>query len=903
MLDEFQGVSRSVSSSERVVQPAEADTIVYPEDVTPAPAPAVDRPQRIGRYVVLEVLGVGGMGVVCAAYDPKLDRRVALKLLRDATTPEGTHATAGQARLIREAQALAKLSHPNIITVHDVDVADGKLFMAMEYVEGKTIHQWIDEAKHPWRQILKVFVDAGRGLAAAHAAGVTHRDFKPSNVLIGNDGRVRVLDFGLATASEREMEFFAELFNVRPAELVTAPSEDVMDVIGSTGDLKLTQAGRCVGTPGYMAPEQHMGLPVDAKSDQFSFGASLFEALYGRLPYNTDSDEAGFWAAVEGQLEQPRDSTVPPWIFRVLEVSLAPRPEDRWPSMDAMLAALQADPARRRRRILAAVGAAGVVGLAAWAGATALAPDASKCADGEQHLAGIWDAPTRDAIEKKFRGVDKVYADHAWTSVSQEIDDYGARWVGTYVRICEATHVRGEQSDQLLDVRMACLERGRSELQALSELFLAADADVVRNAVAATAELGAIESCKDIREISSRNALPDDPDARQKIDAVLAEVDRSEAQIVGGRYEEGLATAKAALAEAQTVGHEPTRCAATYAVGAAQEKARELEASRRTLEKAIFCASEVGDPKTEAAAWSRLLYLLGRELQEPEAALALELPANAAARRAGGDEVSVANNTMYVAVTLSELGRHTEAAEAGRRAVELLTAVHGAQNPSTANGHGALGAILGRAGQNEEAKVHLRIAFDTFRTLLGENHPDVAVSALNLGNVLKNEDDLDGARELYELALRIRTAAGEDELKLAQVYAQLGQVEDAMGKHAEARASLERAVAIFEANPAAPPRQLLAALNNLGLTLMAAGDAEAALSRFEHATELVKMLDEHPQNARTAYFLCDALVTLERWSAARPTCTDALAQLERLDPNGPHVEAAREAVKRADAAR
>jgi tetratricopeptide (TPR) repeat protein len=880
-------VSRSGSSSERVARPAEADTIVYPEDVAEAKSSALDRPQRLGRYVVLEILGVGGMGVVCAAYDPKLDRRVALKLLRDAATPEGTHATAGQARLIREAKALAKLSHPNIITVHDVDVADGKLFMAMEYVEGKTIHQWLDEKSRAWREILHVFV----------AAGLTHRDFKPSNVLIGNDGRVRVLDFGLATAREPEPEFLAELLNVRPAELTTVPSEDVMGVIGSTGDLKLTQAGRCVGTPGYMAPEQHMGLPVDAKSDQFSFGASLYEALYGHLPFTSDSDEAGFWAAVEGKLAEPRDTAVPPWIFRILEVSLAARPEDRWPSVDEMLAALEADPARRRRRIAAAVGGVAVMGLAAWAGAAALAPDASKCADGEHHLAGIWDPPTRDAIEGVFLGVDKAYAADTWTAVSLSLDAYRQQWVETYTDICEATHVHGEQSDQLLDVRMACLERGRSELRALSELFVAADADVVRNAVAATETLADLEACRELWEIPSRNALPDEPDAREKVDAVLAEVDRSAAQVGGGRYDDALVSAEAALKEAEAVGHAPTHCSAMLAVGIAQEKTRALEASRSTLESAIGCASDCGDGKTEARAWSHLIYVLGRELREPESALALRLAADAAARRAGGDRGTQANTALYVAVTLSELGRAEEAVAAGQEAVRLLEEVHGDRHSHTMNGHGALGAILGRAGRNEQAKAELRRALETTQHVLGKHHPEGAVYALNLGNVLKNEKDLAGARELYELALRIHLDSGEDDLKVAQVYAQLGQVEDALGEREKARASLERALEMLQSNPGAPPRNVVAALNNLGLLLLGAGDAAGALAKFERASLLVQTLDEQPQNARTAVFVCQALVALERWDDARTSCSEALALLERLDPEGPHLDIARDAVR------
>jgi tetratricopeptide (TPR) repeat protein len=430
----------------------------------------------------------------------------------------------------------------------------------------------------------------------------------------------------------------------------------------------------------------------------------------------------------------------------------------------------------------------------------------------------------------------------------------------------------------------------------LTELFANADADVVQSAVAATQSLADVDACRELWEIPSRNALPDDPDARDKVDAVLAEVDRSAAQVTGGRYDEALLTAEAAQQQADALGHAPTRCASLLAVAIAQEKTRKLQESRATLESAVLCASDATDAKTEARAWSHLIYVLGRELHEHEVALALQLPADAAARRAGGDEASRANTAMYVAVTLSEQGRFDEAVKAGEEAVRLLEQVHGEQHPYTANGRGALGAILGRAGKNAEAKKHLRLALESFRTVLGDNHPDVAISALNLGNVLKNENDLAGARELYELALQIREDSGEDELKVAQVHAQLGQVQDALGEHEPAKSSLQKALAILESHPQAPPRHLVAALNNLGLALLRGGDAAGALGHFERAAALVDTLDEQPQNARTVYNVCEALVALERRAEAKETCTEALAMIERLEPGSASAETARATV-------
>jgi predicted Ser/Thr protein kinase len=192
---------------------------------------------RLGRYLVLRVLGEGGMGVVFSAYDEELDRRVAIKVL--STRAAG--GTSGRARIRREAQAMARLSHPSVITVHDVGEVDGDVFVAMELVDGETLGAWLARERPKWRRVLEVFAEAGRGLAAAHAAGLVHRDFKPDNVMLGRDGRVRVMDFGLARGSAAEDE--------------PSPGGDAEVARGV--DLRLTRSGAVMGTPLYMAPEQH----------------------------------------------------------------------------------------------------------------------------------------------------------------------------------------------------------------------------------------------------------------------------------------------------------------------------------------------------------------------------------------------------------------------------------------------------------------------------------------------------------------------------------------------------------------------------------------------------------------------------------------------------------------------
>ena len=321
------------------------DTVIRvgpsPVPVGGEPSSVEERPgQRIGRYFVLSKLGQGGMGEVFSGYDEELDRRVALKVVRQRLA-----GSRGQERMLREAQALGRLSHPNVVQIHDVGEFDGELFLAMEFVKGVTLRAW--QARHdPASEVhrsalIDMYMQAGRGLAAAHAAGIVHRDFKPDNVIVGDDGRARVLDFGLATDEPRAAESAGR----------------GVDLDG------LTDAGSILGTPAYMAPEQFMARPTDARTDVFAFSVALYDALYGEMPFEGTTLAGREAAVLAGQVRTaPVDSKVPAWLRAVLLRGLARDPADRFGSMEAMLVALADDPIARRRRYLR-LGALGVVAL------------------------------------------------------------------------------------------------------------------------------------------------------------------------------------------------------------------------------------------------------------------------------------------------------------------------------------------------------------------------------------------------------------------------------------------------------------------------------------------------------------------------------------------------------------
>ncbi|WP_224240486.1 protein kinase domain-containing protein [Hyalangium gracile] len=308
------------------------------------PTPREEPPLRpgavLGRYVISRVLGVGGMGVVYAAEDPRLGRKVALKLLRSTLADAGER----QARLLREAQAMASLSHPNVLPVFDLGTEGGQVFLAMELVEGPTLAGWLRDRQRPWRQVLGLFLEAGRGLAAAHRAGLVHRDFKPANVLVGADGRPRVTDFGLVRMEAAE----------EPAGMLA---------LAAGAEPSLTRAGAVPGTPAYMSPEQLAGRPVDARGDQFSFCVALYEALYGLRPFAADAPAEHRWT-----LRRPeRGPRLPRAVKAALARGLALEPGERFASMDALLEALSRAPAPRGRwwALGLAVGL-GLAGIGGW---------------------------------------------------------------------------------------------------------------------------------------------------------------------------------------------------------------------------------------------------------------------------------------------------------------------------------------------------------------------------------------------------------------------------------------------------------------------------------------------------------------------------------------------------------
>ena len=583
------------------------------EEVSPAPAGI----QSIGRFVVLKKLGAGAMGVVYAAYDADLDRKVAVKLLKVGTEGKKDR----RARLYREAQALAKLSHPNVVQVYEVGTHDHQVFVAMEFLNGETLRDWQRVDEPDMQSLLEVYVQAGRGLEAAHRAGLVHRDFKPDNALIEGDGRVRVLDFGLARASDDEE---SSVLSTEP-ELEEQLGKLSASSSGSRpGDLHspdgLTMTGAMMGTPAYMSPEQFTGEAATPASDQFAFCVTLWEALYGKRPFAGGDALTLAFNVKQGKLrEPPRDATVPGWLHRVLARGLSVEPDDRWPSMSALLDELTRDRGRNRRAVWLT---AGVAGLATALGVASLSGDEPNvCSDMQAALEGAWDDSRKTEVRTAFEASGVPYASDVLARVEARFDDYADEWVHSRTDACEATHVRGEQSQHLLDLRMGCLDRRRAGLAAMVETFADADAAVVERAPSAIAGLLPVAPCDDRERLMARVPPPDDPIVAGRVDDIRERLERARAIGEAGRYQQAVAEMEDLAEESEDVDYPPLRAELLAERGHARKAVGRLDEAEADFAESFSIALTAGDDETAANAAGASCNLIGYLQQRYDEAL------------------------------------------------------------------------------------------------------------------------------------------------------------------------------------------------------------------------------------------------------------------------------------------
>ena len=810
--------------------------------------------QLVGRYVVLNPLGAGGMGIVYAAYDPQLDRKVALKLLHiEAVSRSGVTQSRidGHTRLLREAQAMARLRHPNVVAVHDVGSYGERVFIAMEFVEGSTLKSWLRSQPRTRKDVLAVFVQAGRGLQAAHDAGLVHRDFKPENVLVSTSGQAQVLDFGLAKSTEDGAETPGQ---APRGELELATSLNSLSC-------ELTQQGAVMGTPAYMSPEQHMGLPTDGRTDQFSFCVALYEALYGTPPFPADSLPTLALAVVTGKVaDAPRESQarVPLWLRRVLLRGLSTDPAQRYDTIAALLEALAHDPSTARRRWLYAVAAVAALGLGVGGYAQYLAQSEQRCADAEQDLTGVWDDDLRRSTRDAFLAASEAsFADDTWQRVARTLDAYTAAWVHLQTAVCTATYVDHTQSVELLHLQSACLARRLSEVRAVTEEFTQPDATVVERAVEIVAGLANLRACTDEDALTNAVMPPPDMQTRTQADAVRVRLDAAKMRERAGKYGAGLELARAATRDARALAYPPVLAEALLVEADLLLQSGDTKTAETTLEAAIQAAAAGKHASAGAEAWVALIRLVGAEQAQHQRALDLRLAADAAITWAGGDPRLQARLLNTIALVLHSQARYDAAIEASRRALALWEVLPDdgethARELAIADALSALGTAYNSKGEYEAADDYLRRVLASRRQTLGPDHPEVAASLHDLGNndyALGRYDDAE--QHLGEaLAIRTRVLGGQHS-RVADTENSLGAVDYARGEFAAAREHYARALAIREATLGPEHPNTASSWINLGNADLMANDLEKARANYERALAIQQKAlgPDHPNVA------------------------------------------------------
>jgi len=771
-----------------------------------------DRGEQVGRYLILEKVGQGGMGIVYAAWDPDLGRRVAIKLLRTDKVPaEGR--TVGQARLLREAQAMARVSHPNVISVFDVSTLGESVFVAMEFVDGGTLRKWVKEKPRAWQEVLDVFTAAGRGLAGAHAAGLVHRDFKPDNVLIGTDGRIRVTDFGLARLSEDEQEAVAN----RPTLPEMAAIEDSPELA------QLTQDGLVVGTLRYMSPEQLHGTVPDARSDQFSFCVALYWALYGDWPFDRQRSPRGVESAqgssqkgtsrpsqrtgtprpidpATGAFEPPRDSKVPAFVRRALMRGLAPAPADRFASMEALLTQLDYRP-RRMRMAAAAATLALVAGLGGygWYTQAASQRQALVCTGAEQKLAGVWDDGARKQVTEALLATKRPGAQEVATRVVGQLDNYTRGWVETSTEACRTTRVRGEQTESLLSLRVVCMERRLKDVQAVRAVLASADAALVEKAVDTVSLLPSLRSCSDVGSLSQVEPPPDSEQARAEIERLTGLVAQMKALMDAGRYKQSHEVAEPLLKAVSALGYRPLEAETLLWRGWLEFRLDEPKGAERYLTQALKTALAARSDEVLARAATLLVFVVGSDTKRSEEALWWNEMARAALTRMGGNEDLESEVFKNLGGMYAAQRRNAEALAAYERALELSDRATGPEHVRRSIILGNMGSIYKREKRMEEATRVLNEALALRERLSGPTHPLAGVLHYTLSQTYLRMRDLEKARVHVLRALEIDIATlGAEHPTVADTYDVVGTVYMEGKKFREAQEAHAKALAIKE---------------------------------------------------------------------------------------------------------
>ena len=691
------------------VHPDHLDTEPVADPATPAPGLG----DRIGRYLTLGTLGRGGMGVVIAAHDPELDRRIAIKLVHPALWRTASK----QARVLlrAEARAMARLVHPNVVTIHDLGTVGDQLFVAMELVEGTSLDAWKKAAPRTWREVLAVCIQAGRGIAAAHRAGLVHRDVKPQNVLVGRGGQARITDFGLAA-----------LVHAGPVVAEAGPA----------------------GTPAYMSPEQHKMGEVGPASDQFSFCVMLYEALFGVRPFGGTTAAAIAAEVIAGRMrDMPLRPHMPRRIRRALRRGLSVDPGARFPSMDALLDSLTVALRWQRVLIVPVVAAAAIAGALVARG-TSSDPEDEALRRARDDAAAVWNESRRAAIADGLAATGAGHAAATAQLIGGELDRYVAGWTAARVEIA-ARNRSGQDPVAVAARRDACLARKLDEVEAVIDVLAGADRTIADHALDTTAGLTPVGVC--LETLAPDDFAPDEPARRARYEDLHALLQHAVARSRAGH--DAIPDLEAIVASARELDHPPLTAEALYRLGRLRSDRRDSEAEP-TLADAIVQATRGGAARIAALA---SIERVGVAAQQGLTALARDRAFTAEI------EVERSGSSLPLRLTLAQMlafeaemaGRRDDSLAHARTATALGIEAAADDPLALARSLRALGSALAELHRYDEALPVFHAALALAEGVLEPDHPELAFFLLGLVRVHDDLGRLEAARGFAERAVAI----------------------------------------------------------------------------------------------------------------------------------------------------
>lgn len=827
---------------------------------------------RFDRYRIEQRIGMGGGGVVYAAHDDLLDRAVALKLLW-----VGSH---NPEALVREAQALAQLSHPNILPIYDVGTDRGRPFIVMELVDGGSMERWLHSAERSPAEIIAAIVQAARGLAQAHRQGIVHRDFKLDNVLVcqpsGGPPRVLITDFGLATRAD-------------------------------------TLQTQRMGTPPYMAPEQHRCEPCDAATDQFAVCVALFRALYGKYPFEGDGHEQLLAAKQAGRVRSVPHGNVPRRVHRAIARGLSARPADRFASIDALIDALAVP---RRLRWLP-VGLA-VVALGSAAAVIAMPPPTTELC--LEPAATLWSIEEATQLQLALDDNHTAFAHTTATQVDTMLARYADEWTHARTVVCDGLRDPRPIRRSAIATADECLHRARLRFRALSTVLAQREPSVAEHAVRAAETLPSPSACIRqpgplVGDLGPMGAL---------VEARLAKI---EALRFAGQFESAIELSNRTSSAAKSLGSGRLVALSYLERGRSQIELARHDEGLASLKSAYYSAVEANDDNTAREAAVELLKVTARGQPDPQAALFWDRTAQSLLSRGTPTPEAIARllsaraehaltrneieqwlelhrqalaihreigrPSLALAAALEGFGRaklHTDEREEAlalfAEALKIRQARLGNKHPWLAVAHNNYGVALAVSDKQEEALVQLRAGLAILQASLPSDHPRLARTRANLGRFLVHRGDSAAALEFLRPAVASLEKANGREHR--ETLAARSTLVGALGAQKQHAAALEHARRLVTDARAAgqPPNALAKHHGSLASALAALGDDQAALEAYRDALQLA---EEDPADAGFIKLgLARLLKKLDRDDEAMALAREMMESFETLQPVEPN---------------